>query len=325
MNRRDAVMTLAAAGLTVMAGIPRAQSRMVHIGVLGNLEKEASPTFPFTVKRLAELGYVEGKNTIIDYRTSRGNSERVPALARELLKRNVDLIIVMGPLLPVRALLAEKATLPIVFCAIDYEPLEAGIVASYHRPGANVTGAYIAQPALAVKRLELARELMPGLKRVLVCYDAFCSDQLAAVEQAAAREAVQVEAVEFKAPPYDYAAAFAQGRRSGAQAFVGLMSPIFFQDSARMSVLAVSQRLPAVGASNAFAQAGFLASYGASLEKIAARAGEIAARILRGAKPAETPVEQINEFEFAVNLKTAKALGMKVPQAILLRADKVIE
>ncbi len=92
-----------------------------------------------------------------------------------------------------------------------------------------------------------------------------------------------------------------------------------------MSVLAVSQRLPAVGASNAFAQAGFLASYGASLEKIAARAGEIAARILRGAKPAETPVEQINEFEFAVNLKTAKALGMKVPQAILLRADKVIE
>lgn len=309
MNRRDAC----------------AQTRAARIGMLGNVDRDRSPTALPAIKRRAELGFVEGKNAVIEYRFSGGVVERLPELSRELLGLKPDLIMVMGPVLPVRALRDEQASIPVVFCAVDYDPVDSGIVASYNRLGGNFTGAYIPQPALAVKRFELAREILPRAKRLLVFYDAFCKDQFTAVAQAATRSGIGIEAIEFTRPPYDYAAAFKQGRQARAQALVGLMSPLFFQDRAQIAALALKDRLPAVGGINAFAEAGFLASYGAPLAKVAERAAEIAARILKGAKPADTPVEQVNEFEFAVNLKTTKALGITIPQSIIVRAHRVIE
>ncbi len=325
-NRRKLIVALGASVLAAL-GTPgvRAQARVVRIGMLSGSGVDRSPVVLATIKRLAELGYVEGKNAIIEFRVYIGDTERMTLQVRELLGLNMDIIMTMGPVNPVRALMTEKANLPVVFLAIDYDPVDSGIVASYNRPGGNYTGAYIAQPALAVKRFEIARELVPQAKRLLVFYDAFCKDQFEAVRQAAARTGVGIEAVEFKVPPYDYGSAFKQGRQARVQALVGLMSPVFFRDRAQIAALALKDRLPAIGGANEFSEAGFLASYGAPFAKIAERAAEIAARILKGAKPAEIPVEQVNVFEFALNRKTAKALGIKIPNSILLRADKVIE
>lgn len=297
----------------------------MRIGIMGNVDRIISPTFPPALKRLAELGFVEGKNTVIEYRESRGVTERVAQQARELLALNLDLIITLGPVPPVRELIAAKATLPIVFCAIDYDPVESGIVANYNRPGANITGAYIPQPALTGKRFELARELLPAARRLLVFHDAFSEDQFAALKKVAEKTLIAIEEVQFRAPPYDYATGFKPRAAGRTHAFICLMSPLFFKDRAQIAALALKERLPAIGGANAFAEAGFLASYGAPLAKVAERTAEIAARILRGAKAAETPVEQINEFEFAVNKKIAKILGIAIPQSVLVRADKVIE
>jgi putative ABC transport system substrate-binding protein len=322
-TRRRLVIALGAAAIAPRNSF--AQQRIARIGILSNNDRASSGTFPHMIKRLAALGYVEGKNLTIEYRNGGSNAEQTVTQVREMLNLNLDLIMTTGPALPVRALITEKAVLPVVFLAIDYDPVESGFVASYNRPGGNYTGVYIAQPALAIKRFELVREIVPASKRFLVLYDMFCKDQFAAVREVAAKAAMRLEPVEFKAPPYDYATAFAQGNRAGAQALIGMMSPQFFYDRAKIAALAVQNRLPAIGGANPFAEAGFLASYGAPFEKVAERSVEIAVRILNGAKPGDLPVEQVNVFEFAINMKTAKALGVKIPQSILVRADKVIE
>lgn len=323
MKRRDFLI----AGTLAALGAPgaRAQQRPARIGMVGTSDRNRSALIAPVIKRLAELGYVEGRNLIIEMRYNEGDPERVTPQVRELLTLNLDLIMTLGPINPARALFVEKTNVPVVLCAVDYDPVDSGIVASYNRPGGNFTGVYVPQPTLAAKRFEIARELLPAAKRFLVVYDAFCKDQFAAVRAVAAKSEIGIEAVEFKAPPYDYVAAFKQGRRAGAQALVGLMAPIFFVDRVRIAEFVLKEHLPAIGGANAFAEAGFLASYGAPFAKIAERGAEIAVRILKGAKPADTPVEQINEFEFAVNMKTARALGIKIPQSVLVRADKVIK
>jgi putative ABC transport system substrate-binding protein len=323
VKRRELV--LAGAFAALCARRIGAQPRVARIGVLGNVGQNQSPTYPHVAKRLAELGYINGSTAVIEYRSSGGVAERVTQQVRELLGMNLDLIITMGPIVPVHALIAAKARVPIVFCAVDYDPVESGIVASYRRPGGNYTGAYIPQPALGIKRFELARELLPSARRFLVFYDPFSKDQLAAVSQTAAKTRASVLPVELTAPPYDYITGFKQAREAGMQALVGLMSPVFYQDRSQIADLALKNRLPAIGGANSFADAGFLASYGAPLAKVAEQTADIAVRILKGAKPADTPVEQVKEFEFAVNLKTAKALGIAIPHSMLLRSDKVIE
>ena len=134
-----------------------AQQRIARIGILSNNDRASSGTFPHMIKRLAALGYVEGKNLTIEYRNGGSNAEQTATQVREMLNLNLDLIMTTGPALPVRALISEKAVLPVVFLAIDYDPVESGFVASYNRPGGNYTGVYIAQPALAIKRFELVR------------------------------------------------------------------------------------------------------------------------------------------------------------------------
>jgi putative ABC transport system substrate-binding protein len=322
-TRRKLVIALGAAAIA-----PRnvfAQQRIARIGILSNNDRESSGTFPHMIKHLAALGYVEGKNLTIEYRNGGSKAEQTVAQVREMLNLNLDLIMTTGPALPVRALITEKAILPVVFLAIDYDPVDSGFVANYNRPGGNLTGVYVAQPALAIKRFELVREIVPASKRFLVLHDIFCKDQFAAVREVAAKAAMQLEPFEFKTRPYDYTAAFAQGRLAGAQAMIGMMSPQFFFDRAKIAALAVQNRLPAVGGANPFAEAGFLASYGAPLKKVTERSVEIAVRILKGTKPGNIPVEQIDVFEFAINMKTAKALGIKIPNSILVRADKVID
>jgi len=275
------------------------------------------------VKRLAGLGYVEGKNVIFEERYGAGEVDRLPAFARELAALKLDLIISVGSEVGARALIEAKPNVPLVLSAINYDPVETGFVASYARPGSSVTGAYIPQPALAVKRFELARELMPSAKRFLVFSDALSKAQSIVVARAAEQGGLQLEMIQFAADPYNYEAAFKQGHRARMQALIVPLSNIFLRNRVRLADLALRHQLPAIGAETRFAEAGFLAAYSGSAAKLAARTAEIAGDILKGASPAVTAIEQVHDYELALNLKTAKALALNIPPAVMVRAMKV--
>jgi len=323
IRRRLVGSTLAL--LTLAPSAPRiasAQARQVRIGVLG--PRQRSVLFPAALKRLGELGYVEGTNLIVEYRSADGVVERFPSLARELIGLKCDLVFAVGAEHPARAFLDATAAVPVVILANDYEPVAAGIVANFRRPGGNITGVYVPEPAIAAKRLELLRDIVPKAKRFLVLTDRFSEFPLESVRKAADQMRLEIVVETFATVPYDFRSAFARGRAAGIEAVTVLQSPVFFDDRKKIVELAMEQRL----ASSSFGQmadAGFLLGYSANTEKAFARAGDIAASILKGAKPGDIPVEQSTEFVLTVNLKTAKALGISVPGSIMLRADRVIE
>ena len=294
----------------------------MRIGAL--VGRKNSTFWPPIVKRLGELGYVEGKNLILDYRSADGVPERFAPLARELVEAKCDVVFAIGAELSARALLDTKAPVPIVIIANDYDPVKAGIVASLRRPGGNVTGVVITQIELAAKRMEIMRELLPTASRYLVLSDVFTKTQLDATLQAAQQLRMDIVVETFGSQPYDIEAALTKTRAPRINALIVLSSPVLLEQRAKISALALKQRLP-VSTSNLWLEdTGFVLYYSADQAKLATRAAEMATSILRGRKPAEIPVEQPTIYEMVINLKTAKALGIKVPQSILLRADRVI-
>ena len=314
---------LAAAGALLAAPrIALAQARSVRVGALG--PRQGSLLLPPVLKRLGELGYVEGKNLTVEYRSADGVAERFPSLARELIQAKCDLIFSLGTEQSARALLDEKSDIPVVILAMDFDPVKAGIVASYRRPGGNITGMYVSQSELAAKRLELLRELVPKAKRFLVLADFFSKQQIDSVRQAAEKLRVDIVIETIAGPALDFESAFASGRAAGIEALIVLLSPVFFDQRARIFELAMKYRLPSAGFPPMFAEAGFLISYGVNPEAFG-RAGEIAWNILNGARPSELAVEQPTQFDLVINLKTAKALGISIPGSIMMRADRVIE
>lgn len=323
MNRRDTVLALLALGTTTAQRIVWAQARPVRIGVLGPRQRPI--ILPPVLRRLGELGYVEGKNLIVEFRSADGVVERFPSLARELIQAKCDLIFALGTEDSARALLEAKAGVPVVIVAITYDPVETGIVSSLRRPGGTVTGVTLSGPAAAAKRLEILREIVPKAKRLFVLDDPYSKAQLEAVREAAKILRVEIVVETFAALPYDFESAFAKGRAAGIEAVSVLDSPVFLDQREKIAELVIKHRLVSVGAHVFFAEAGLLISYSADLAKIFARAGDIAASILKGAKPGDIPVEQPREFEFVVNLKTAKALGISIPLSIMLSANRVIE
>jgi putative ABC transport system substrate-binding protein len=323
MNKRDALLALA-----TFCAMPRsamAQARTVLIGVL--VGRRNSIFLPGILKRLGEVGYGEGTNLAIEYRSAEGVPERFPVLAHELIQAKCDLILAIGSEQGARALLEAKSSIPVVIFANEYDPVRAGIVPNLQRPGGNITGVFMSQIELAAKRLELMRATLPAAARYLVLGDAFTKEQLDATRQAARRLRIEIVEEIFGSPPYDIEAAFARNRTRQVDALIVLASPLLFEQSARISRLTVEQRLPgSVGYPVAsLGETGFLMTYNADLARTTARAGDIAARILKGTKPGEIPVEQATNYELVINLKTAKALAITVPQSILIRADLVIE
>ena len=319
MNRREFV---ALAGSLFASSAPFAQAKPVRIGVLAPLKRQGA--LPAILKRLGELGFVEGKNLSVEIRSTDGVAERSPALARELVQAGCKLIFAYGSEQEARALMQATASVPIVILAIDYDPLEAGIVKSLGRPGGNVTGIYIPNAMLAAKRLELLRETLPGAKRVLALVDPYTTEQLKVTHKAAAQLGMEIVTAPFTAPPYDFEAAFEKGRAARVAALLLFSSPVFFEQRARISQLVSARRLPAMAVSASYIDS-IMMSYGVNNIKTFERAGDMAANILKGANPGDIAVEQAAVFEFVVSLKAAKALGVKIPQAVLLRADRVIE
>jgi putative ABC transport system substrate-binding protein len=326
LRRRDLIILLG--GATVGAAKAFAQQKaMPMIGYLHSGVPD--PTAPFLAafrQGLSETGYVEGQNLAIEYRWAEGHYDRLPVLAADLVGRKVDVIAAIGD--NVSALAAKKATstIPLVFI-VGTDPVEDGLVASIARPGGNLTGVSLMRVELIAKRLELPFELVPqvGLFALLVNPDnATAEPVIRAVQEAARTKGVQLLILKANTESeFDTAFAALVQRQAGALVVGG--DPFFNSRRAALVALASHHAVPAIYASREFAASGGLISYGASLAAAYRQAGIYAGKILKGAKPADLPVQQPSKFELVINLKTSKALGLTIPQSFLARADEVIE
>jgi putative tryptophan/tyrosine transport system substrate-binding protein len=274
---------------------------------------------------LQELGYVEGKNIVIEYRSGEGNRDRVPALAVELVHLKVDVIVTAGAS-TTRSAKAATTTVPIVM-AQDIDPVESGFVTSLARPGGNITGLSTLGPELSGKRLELLKEIVPKLSRVTVLGTSAVpghSQMMREIERAAKAFNVELQFLDIldsKSIETSLRAA-SKGR---AEAILTLQSPIVFSQRAQILDLAVKNRLPVMYFQTEYVEAGGLMSYSANLNDLARRAATYVDKILKGAKPADLPVEQPKKFEFIINLRAAEQIGLKIPPNVLARADRVIK
>jgi len=274
-------------------------------------------------RRLRELGYVEGKNIVIEYRYAEGKRERLPDLAAELVRLKVDVIVTAGQ----GILAAKKAspTIPIVF-ALAADPVGDGIVSSLAQPGGNITGLSVMAPDLDGKRLELLKEAFPKVARVAFLWQPSSSRgnrALTDMEAAAKALGLKLQSLEVRVLD-DFDSAFARAKRDGAQALI--TTPTGLVNTAQRQVLdfAAKNRLPAMYPESEFVEAGGLMSYGPNQADIWRRAADFVDKILKGTKPADIPVEQPMRFEFVINLIAAKQIGVTVEPNVLVRADRVI-
>jgi putative ABC transport system substrate-binding protein len=329
MNRREFLRTVS---VSLLAAPPVAEAQQAakvpRIGWLAvNLAAAPINLEPFR-QGLRDLGYVEGRNLVIETRDAKGRLERLPALAAELVALKVDVIVVPGT---PQALAAKKATrtIPIVFVGAT-DPVTDGLVASLARPGGNATGSSNFAPELVGKRLELLTQAVPGISRVAVLWQPGAvperaeKDMLKEAEVAARALGVRPQFVEARGPA-DVDRTFSDMTGARAGALTLLPSAMFVSERRRLVDLAAKNRLPAVYGSREFVDAGGLMSYGPNVADLNRRAATYVDKILKGAKPADLPVERPTKFEVVINLKTAKALGLKIPQSVLSRADHVIE
>jgi len=322
------IITLAL-GLLLAPLIGEAQPP-TKVARVGYLVPTSSPgvraIFTAFEQELRALGYVEGQNLVIEFRNAEGHGERLPALAAELVQRHVDVLVAGGHEGILRAARQATSTLPIVMVAVDYDPIALGYIAGLPRPGGNITGLFLQQIEVTGKCLELLKNALPQVTRVAVLWDAISADQFRAAEGAARVLGVQLQSLELRNPPaYDYASALEAAAREGAEALLVLRSPLFGRDRDRIIALAVQYRLPTMFPSRIWVEAGGLMSYGADTIDMYRRAATYVHKILKGAKPADLPVEQPIKFELSINLKTAQTLGITMPPSLLILADEVIQ
>jgi ABC-type uncharacterized transport system substrate-binding protein len=329
-RRRLIQGSLALAGLALLAGCgipfgPAAQpARLRRIGWLSNGSPTTSVSnFDALRQGLGELGYVEGRDIVIEPRFAEGREERLPELAAELVGSNVD-IIIAGTTPVVRAAGLATTTIPIVFVTVEADPAADGLIDSLARPGGNMTGLTLYAGQENAKRLELLKETSPGLSRVAILWRQSGVGAFRETEAAAQTLGVQVLSLEIRSPDdldtvLDVAAT---GRADGLVVASGSLLSVL---APRIVAWAAGHRLPAIYPSSSFADYGGLMVYSASMTENWRRAATYIDKILKGAKPGDLPVERPTRFDFIVNLRTAQALGLTIPQSILQQATKVIE
>src|SRR5882724_2126254 len=276
--------------------------------------------------RLRELGYADGQNVVFQPRWGNGQVSRLQGLVTELVAARVDILVTAGN----PATLAAKqvtSSIPIV-TATGPDPVELGLVASLARPGGNVTGVTSISSELSAKRLGLLKELIPQVSRMAALWDRAARGSALNVrdtEVAARSLGIALQSVAVRPDPRDYDAAFVAMKRGGAGAVIVVQSSAFFASRQRIADLALTHRLPSVGGSKEYPQAGGLISYGADYPDLFRRSAVFVDKILRGAKPGDLPIEQASKFELVINLKTAKALSLTIPPSLLGRADEIIQ
>ena len=328
MKRAAASSILVAVVLLAVAVKAEAQQpkKVPRIGyLLVQSRSTASPRIEPFREGLRELGYVEGKNIVIEWRGADGRDDRLPALVAELLRLKVDIIVTTGRI-PTRAAKEASSTIPIVMTQ-DSDPVANGFVASLARPGGNITGLSTLAPELSGKRLELLKEIIPKLSHVAVFGTSTTPGNaqiLREVELAAGAFGVKLQYLDVLSPK-DIETAFRAASKGRAEAaLIMLAGGVALPHRAEIVDLAEKSRLPAIHLSSMYVDAGGLMSYGANLADLDRRAATYVDKILKGAKPADLPVEQPTKFELIINLKAAKQIGLTIPPNVLARADKVI-
>ncbi|MGH7771671.1 MAG: ABC transporter substrate-binding protein [Candidatus Binatia bacterium] len=322
------VIRLALAAMLFALSFPaeaQQPKKVPRIGYLASsLSAIASRTEAFR-QGLRELGYVEGKNIVIEWRSAEGKADRLPALAAELVRLKVDVIITAGPP-ATRAVKEATSTIPIVM-TFDDDPVGNGFVASLARPGGNITGLSTLAPEISGKQLELLKEIVPRLSRVAVFGTSTRpgnAQALKEIELAAGAFGVKLQYLDVLGPK-DIETVFRAATKGRADALLVLASPVFGSPRTQIVDLAVKSRLPAMYPQSEYVEVGGLMTYGANFADLYRRAATYVDKILKGTKPADLPVEQPKKFEFIINLKAAKQIGLTIPPNVLVRADKVIK
>jgi putative ABC transport system substrate-binding protein len=324
---RRAFMAVIAGGLLAAPLAAQAQTpgRMIKVGILSTVNPRTTAFTEVMIQRLRELGYVEGQNLVIEFRNAEGDVTRLPGLAAELVRLNVDIIVASGPEATLQAARKATATVPIVIAAVDFDPIARGYIASLAKPGGNVTGVFLRQIELTSKRMQFLKEALPNVTRVAVFWDTISADQWREAEKTALGVGLKLQGVELRNPPYHLPDAFRTATRGRAEAVLLLMSPIFFPQRAQVAELGLKSHLPTICGLSQYARAGALMSYGVNLDDMFRQVALYIDKILKGARPADLPVEQPTKFELLINLKTATALGLSIPPSLLQRADQLIE
>jgi len=326
VDRRVFIGTLAGGLLAAPLAAPAEQAGkgpvigLLHPGV----PDPVVPGITALLQGLQALGYIEGQNIRLEYRWAGGRLEKLPSLAADLVRLNVDVIYAIGPQ-AIRVARGASRTIAIVGTDLEGDPVESGFVASYARPGGNITGLFLDLPGLTGKWLQLVREVAPATRRVAALWDATTGPhQLRALTLAAKAAAMELQVLEVRRPS-EYEDILKTAMRGRPHALIQLSSPLIRQASRRVAEFTVENRLPAISMFIEFAASGGLMAYGPDLPLFFTRAASLVDKILKGVKPGDLPIELPTKFELVINLKTAKALGLTIPQSLLQRADQVIE
>ena len=325
MNRRRFLGTVSASLLAAPLAVEGQQSAMPVIGYLHFASPGLAPTAAVFLQGLSETGYVEGQNVAIEYRYAEGRYDRLPALATDLVGRKVNVIAAVGPP-SAHAAKSATSTIPIVF-AVGTDPVADGLVASLARPGGNLTGISNLAVELVPKRLELLSELVLRARVIALLVNpknAYTEPMIRDVQEGARAKGVQLPILKA-ATESEIDVAFATLGNLHAGALVVGDDPFFTSRREQLVALASRHAVPAIYQFREFTAAGGLISYGSSLTALIRQVGIYAGKILKGAKPADLPIEQPTKFELVINLKTAKALGLTIPQSVLQRADELIQ
>jgi len=326
MKKKSTFLTLCAMLLALcVPAVAQQPTKIPRIGYLSAASPSTNQTRIEAFRRgLRNLGYVEHKNIVIEYRYAEGNLARIPALAAELVRLKVDVIVTSGSV-NTRAAKQETATIPIVM-AQDPDPIGNGFVASLSRPGGNITGLSNLNRELSGKRLELLMEVVPKLSHVAVFGTSTFpgnAQDLREVEFSAGTFGIQIQYLDVLSPR-DIESAFQSATEGSVEAVLGLGGPVLNPQRARVVELARKRGLPAMYSIREYVEAGGLMSYGVNVTDLDWRAATYVDKILKGAKPADLPVEQPTKFELMINLKAAKQIGLTIPPNVLARADRVI-
>jgi putative ABC transport system substrate-binding protein len=326
MRRREFITLLGGAAAWPLGARAQQAGKVFRIGFIGPGLNSPATILPHQafLAQMHSFGFIEGQNYTVTY-VRLDDPRGVSVVASEMLGSQPDLIIAAGPEIALQVVVGSSRAIPIVVIAVNFDPIARGYVKSLAQPGGNITGVVFQQLELAQKQVELLTQAFPDKTRLGVLFDAQTADQFSAAERSAKSLNLQIQGHKLEKPPYDFDAAFRSVTAGGAQMALVLSSPAFTPHTSRIGELAIKHRLPTMFIAKHYVEAGGLMCYGADFLLMWRRAADYVVKILKGEKPADLPVEQATKFQMVVNLKTAKAIGIELPTAILLRADEVIE
>ena len=326
MRRHEFITLLGGATATLpLAARAQAADKAARIGYLATDTPLTASGYPIFIEELKKNGFSVDENLIIKTVRIEQSIKQLFAQTAELARSGIDVLVTGGTEVALQAAIAANDTVPIVMWAINFDPIALGYAKSLAKPGGRITGIISLQTELAKKQVELLTQAFPNKHLLSVLYDQISAQQFDAAELQARTLHLEVQSQKLDNPPYDFDAAFRKLAEGTPQMLLVLSSPFFTPQRSHIAELAIQQRLPTMFIFKEYAQAGGLMSYGTDPQAIFRPLGFYVSKVLRGSKPSDLPVEQAAKFEFVVNLKTAKAIGVDLPTGILLRADEVIE